>query len=72
MTYTPNTPKWDEEPRISIPNGTPAPADLLSANPDLNSSDMRELLMEYGVGHKTATELTQDRREAEWRANGQA
>lgn len=30
------------------------------------------LLMEYGADHKTATELTQDRREAEWRANGQA
>jgi hypothetical protein len=26
------------------------------------------LLMEYGADH---TELTQDRREAEWRANGQ-
>jgi hypothetical protein len=58
--------------RITIPKGrNPAPRALLAANPDLGSTDMRDLLIEFGTDSATATRLTQDRREAEWRASGQ-
>jgi hypothetical protein len=61
-----------DAPQIGIPEGSnPGPAALLAANPDLGSRDMRDLLMEFGTDGITATELTQDRREAEWRASGQ-
>ena len=59
-------------PQVCIPEGSdPAPAALLAANLRLSSTDMRDLLMEFGTDGITATELTQDRREAEWRASGQ-
>jgi hypothetical protein len=54
-------------------NATPKERqELLRLNPALNSTDMRDLLLEYGTPSDEATRLTQDRREAEWRANGQA
>lgn len=49
----------------------PDPGALLAANPGLGSTDMRDLLMEFGTDGIEATELTQARREAEWRASGQ-
>ena len=58
-------------PNINVPNEDPTPAELLAANPDLNSTDMRDLLIEFGATHAVAASLTKDRREAEWRASGQ-
>jgi hypothetical protein len=60
-------------PQISIPegDGDPGPGALIAANPGLGSRDMRDLLMEFGADGGNATELTQARREAEWRESGQ-
>lgn len=58
-------------PPINIPKGNPTARELLAANPELHSADMRDLLMEFGVDGLTATELTQARRDAEWRESGQ-
>jgi hypothetical protein len=53
-------------PKVSLP-ASPTPAALLAANPGLGSTDMRDLLMEYGADGAAATALTQDRRDAEQR-----
>jgi len=58
---------------INLPEGNddPGPGALIAANPGLGSRDMRDLLMEFGADGVTATDLTQARREDEWRLNGQ-
>jgi anti-sigma regulatory factor (Ser/Thr protein kinase) len=56
--------------QINVPR-RPTPRALLSANPSLSSTDMRDLLIEFGVSTARATRLTQNRREAEWRRSGQ-